>query len=127
MHDTTALQVVSPGLQEPMAQLRPWLGQAIATVAPETEPSAKAKRGHPLEISWAHLWLSLLTCVFCGMQNYQQWWRLVRSEHVGPFAPVKLTDDALIKRLLQAGLEPLQQLLLAVSQQLAEQLAPVVS
>jgi hypothetical protein len=46
---------------------------------------------------------------------------------VGPFLPIQVTDDAIVKRLRQAGLAPLQQLLSQVSRHLAQQLAPMVS
>jgi hypothetical protein len=79
-----------------------------------------------MTISWPHLWLGLLVSVLVGMKNYQQFWRRLCSEWIGPFAPVQLSDDALVKRLKQAGLEPLQALLQAISQTLASQLEGLI-
>jgi len=59
--------------------------------------------------------MSLLLCVLQGMSNFQQWRRLVCSQAVGDFRPVQLTDDALIKRLAQAGVQQTQQLFEQIS------------
>src|SRR5258708_29796826 len=71
--------------------------------------------GAPRRLSEAHLWMSLLLCVLQGMSNFQQWRRLVCSQAVGDFRPVQLTDDALIKRLAQAGVQQTQQLFEQIS------------
>jgi hypothetical protein len=65
--------------------------------------------------------------VLFGMNSYQALWRRMCGHLVGPFLPIQVTDDAIVKRLRQAGLAPLQQLLSQVSRHLAKTLAPVVS
>ena len=105
-----------------LQESQPLLEQALLEL--EASDSASAShRGRPLEVSWMHLWLGLLTAAFEGMDSYQDWWRLMCSQAIGPFDPLDLTDDALIKRLRQAGLQPLLDLLHHVSSLLAPRLA----
>ena len=61
------------------------------------------------------------------MNSYQALWRRMCGQLVGPFLPIQVTDDAMVKRLRPAGLAPLQQRLSQVSRHLAQPLAPVVS
>lgn len=128
MHHTTALQVTS----EPAAvavQMPPLPTELLWALEPAEHlpSSARPRRGRPLEVSWPHLWLGLLSCVLQGMHSYQDFWRLLCSEPIGDFAPVQVSDDALVKRLLQAGLEPLQQILTLLSQRLSQRLGPIVT
>jgi len=44
------------------------------------------------------------------MNSFTDWRRLLGLQAIGPFAPVWLTRTGLLKRLLQAGLAPLQEL-----------------
>ena len=53
------------------------------------------------------MWSSLLLCALLGLQS------------IGPSAPDWLTPDGLVKRLLQAGLVPWQEVWEAVNAQLA--------
>src|SRR5437899_329382 len=71
--------------------------------------------GAPQRINQTHLWMSLLLCVLQGMRNFQQWRRLVCMQGVGGWQPVQLTDDALTKRLEQAGVQEARQLFEQVS------------
>src|SRR5437899_1428732 len=98
MNTTTALQVIPVPEAEQATTLLPMLSEAVAALFPQPVSPAetKPKRGRPLEVSWGHLWLGLLTCVLRGMDSYQDWWRLMCSQVIGGFAPVEVTDDALI-------------------------------
>jgi len=44
------------------------------------------------------------------MHSFADWRRLLGLQPIGPFAPVWLTRNGLVKRLLQAGLVPLQEM-----------------
>lgn len=68
------------------------------------------RRGRPQQVCWIHLWSSLLLCALQGMNSFADWRRLVGLQQIGPFSPVWLTRNGLVKRLLQAGLAPLQEL-----------------
>jgi hypothetical protein len=77
------------------------------------------KRGRPQQIGWTQLWCSLLLCTLQGMHSFADWRRLLGLQAIGPFAAVWLTRNGLVKRLLQAGLCPLQELWEEVNAQLA--------
>jgi hypothetical protein len=115
-------------VQEERPQLQAWLCQALVSQSdPEARLAAEPRGpGRRQTVSWPHLWLGLLMSVLLGMNNYQQWWRRMSTEWIGPFAPMPLTDDALIKRLKQAGIEPLLTLLKTISEQLASQLQGLI-
>ena len=67
-------------------------------------------RGRPQQVGWTQVWSSLLLCALQGMHSFADWRRLVGLQQIGPFAPVWLTRNGLVKRLLQGGLEPFQEL-----------------
>ena len=54
------------------------------------------------------------------MHSFADWRRLLGLQSIGPFAPVGLTRNGLVKRLLQAGLVPLQELWEGINAQLAD-------
>ncbi len=93
------------------------LSQAVMHFFEPQLPVAQAGKrpGAPRRISQTHLWMSLLLCVLQGMSNFQQWRRLVCTQVVGGRPPIHLTDDALIKRLEQAGVQEISQLFEQVS------------
>jgi len=96
MNTITALQQID--YQEHLPSLLSQMESCLA--ADEGQPK---RRGRPMTIQWGHLWLGLLMSVLLGMNNYQQWWRRMCSQAIGSFAPVSVTDDALIKRLRTGG------------------------
>lgn len=87
--------------------------------AKPNEPTSRRGRGRPQRIGWIHLWSSLLLCALQGMTSLADWHRLVGLQHIGPFAPVWLTRNGLVKRLLQAGLAPLQEIWESINMRLA--------
>jgi hypothetical protein len=60
------------------------------------------------------------------MHSFEDWRRLLGVQAIGPFRPVWLTRNGLVKRLLQAGLLPLQDLWEALNVQLASNGAQAV-
>jgi hypothetical protein len=54
-----------------------------------------------------------------GMHSFADWRRLLGLQPIGPFTSVWLTRNGLVKRLLQAGLVPLQEVWEAVNVRLA--------
>jgi hypothetical protein len=92
----------------------------------EGEPTSR-KRGRPQQVGWTQLWSSLLLCTLQGMHSFADWRRLLGLQPVGPFAPVWLTRNGLVKRLLQAGLVPLQEMWEGVNARLAQTGSQAVS
>lgn len=78
------------------------------------------RRGRPQQVCWTQLWSSLLLCALQGMHSFADWRRLVGLQQIGPFAPVWLTRNGLVKRLLRGGLEPFQDLWERINGQLAQ-------
>jgi len=76
-------------------------------------------RGRPQQVSGTQLWSSLLLCALQGMQSFADWRRLLGLQSIGPFAPLWLTRNGLVKRLLQAGLVRLQEVWQAINAPLA--------
>src|SRR6266571_5776172 len=76
-------------------------------------------RGRPQQVSGTQLWSSLLLCALQGMHSFADWRRLLGLQSIGPFAPLWLTRNGLVKRLLQAGLIPLQEVWEVVNARLA--------
>lgn len=90
-------------------------------------PSPVRHRGRPVQVPEEQLWLSFLISVFLGMNSYQDLWRNMCQPLLESFAPVSVTDDALIKRLQHAGLAPLEQTLMRLSEQLSPHLRSIVA
>ena len=53
------------------------------------------------------------------MHSFADWRRLLGLQSIGPFAPLWLTRNGLVKRLLRAGLVPLQEVWEAINAPLA--------
>jgi hypothetical protein len=77
-------------------------------------------RGRPQQVGGIQLWSSLLLWALQGMRSFADWRRLLGLQAIGPFAPVWLTRNGLVKRLFQAGLVPLQEVWELVNAQLAQ-------
>jgi hypothetical protein len=120
------LQLQAPEWEQLRPQVQEVLTQALAEALPGAPAASPRGRGRPETIVLAHVWLSLLTCVLLGMKNYQTLWRHLCSKEIGRFLPIHVTDDAVVKRLQQAGLAPLQELFTQVSCGLARWLTPQV-
>lgn len=54
------------------------------------------------------------------MHSFADWRRLLGLQPIGPFTQVWLTRNGLVKRLLQGGLEPFQELWACMNAQLAQ-------
>src|SRR5579863_4907876 len=113
MHNSVSTQAL-PAVS--CDQVREQLNNALLRLSGEPatrgEPvtAAKSRRGRPLELASAHLWLGLLWAVLEGLGGYHALARSLATHAVGRFAPVSLTASALLQRLQQAGLAPLHTL-----------------
>ena len=106
---------VQPTSEQVQAHIRlfePFVLAALPADPPRVKPG---RRGAPQRLSWAHLWFRLIFGMLCGMRSYQDLRRDCAEQPLGPFPAVKITDDGLLKRLNQAGLAPLQELLARLS------------
>ncbi len=110
MHDTAPLS------DEQVHAHLPWVEALILHALPADPPRRKpGKRGRPQQVCWSHLWFQWVLGVLLHWQSYQDLRRALADHPLGPFPKVAVTDDAIIKRLRQAGLAPLQELLARLS------------
>ncbi|HVB22820.1 MAG TPA: IS4 family transposase [Ktedonobacteraceae bacterium] len=121
MYDTASLQDPVTGASLPFIERL-----ILEALPPEPcrDATAPRGRGRPPTLSLSHLWFGLILSVLLGMSSYQDLWRRLGSQVLGPFHPVQLSDDAIIARLLKAGLDPLQQIFTQLSAVLARRLGP---
>ncbi len=134
MYDTLsspALPAIAP------AQVRTHLNTALVLLplpaeeevpvdylAPGSPAPASARRGRPIQLPEAQMWLGLLWAVLEGLLGYRALTRYLATHPLGHFAPVSITDSALLQRLQQAGYEPLQHLFATLGIWLQAALAP---
>jgi hypothetical protein len=84
---------------------------------------AKKRAGRPATVSWSHLCLTIMLCFLRGWNVPLEVWRLIRSERLGGFAPVHVSDQAISNRMERAAI-PLQWLVEHVSAWLRRRLTP---
>ena len=115
----TSVPALAPGLAQQIVAFLQW---ALCQWPPEgTEVAVvgKRKRGAPAKLPLEQLWLALLIGVIGQAKHLSTIWRKLCLEPTGTFPAVLLTYEAVRKRLLAAGTEPLQHLFERLSQALA--------
>jgi len=85
----------------------------------QQDEATPRRRGRPQQVSGTQWWSSLLLCALQGMRSFADWRRLLGLQSIGLFAPLWLTRNGLVKRLLRTGLVPLQEVWEAVNARLA--------
>jgi hypothetical protein len=91
--------------------------------SPQPTGPSRRRRGRPREVAADHLWLGLLWAVLEGLNGYHALARLLATRALGRFAPVSVTGSAVLLRLQQVGLAPLQGLFASLGAWLAVSLA----
>ncbi len=81
----------------------------------ELTASAKLPRGRPPTLPMPQLWLAVLAGTIRQASHLSRSWRTLCLGPTGSFPAVQLTYEAVRKRLLSAGTEPLQQLFASLS------------
>jgi hypothetical protein len=61
------------------------------------------RRGRPAMLSGMHLCLGIVLCGLRGFRAQLALWRLLRTEQLGPFLPVPVSDQAVYNRLERAA------------------------
>lgn len=108
--------------------------QAMAANLQEEGEQQPARRGRPARLSQTHLAWAVVWCMLMGMQAQLEIWRVIQVGFA-QFGAVRLSNQAIYKRLSQRGMQAMQGLLVQVSGWLAaattglqdEQLAPFAS
>ena len=84
----------------------------------------KPGRGRPQHLREPHLWLGLLWAVLEGLGGYRALTRSLATHALGRFAPVSITDSALLQRLQQAATAPWQALFATLGSRVQTVLSP---
>jgi hypothetical protein len=65
--------------------------------------SKARRRGKPAQLSTLHLCLGIVLCGIEGFGSQLQLWRRLCMEPIGPYAPVRVVDQAVYNRLARAA------------------------
>jgi len=87
--------------------------QQVMLFAPppcEVQGQPRRPRGRPAELALSHLYLALLYGVLRHASHLTTIWRRLSLEAIGSWPPVRLTYEAVRKRLLTAGTAGLEEL-----------------
>lgn len=82
------------------------------------------KPGRPRILPALALWGGLLVCVLRGFSSQLALWRLLAEQRLWDYPRFPISDQAIYKRLAQAGTAPLTHLFLQLRDLLRERLAP---
>lgn len=126
MHDTALTAVQTTSCPEQTSPSSPSVAQHIvaflqwALVQAQQERAdvalpTKRPRGAPAKLPLQQLWLALLVGTMRHSKHLSTIWRNLCLEPTGSFPAVRLTYEAVRKRLLAAGTQPLQQLFASLS------------
>lgn len=114
-HDTASTQgPQASSMTDQIVQVLHTLLRPTPQEEAESQPQRRG-RGRPQILSSDHLWLAVLVAILRGSQGIASVWRLITWTGVGSFPILDLTRAAIRKRLLQANLDGLQDLLHRVS------------
>jgi transposase len=109
-----------PNVPEAKAELAPMILEAAQPPA----ALLKRKRGAPQKVSGPHLALAVLWCVLQGWNVQREVWRLISTQALGRFLPVRICDQTIYKRLEQQGGASLQALWVQITAWLRDWLSP---
>jgi hypothetical protein len=82
------------------------------------------KAGRPRVLPMMCLWGAMLLCILQRQESQLAIWRLLREGNLWSYPRFPVSDQAVYKRLAQAGTAPLEWLFSQLSQLLRERLAP---
>lgn len=107
-----------------MPEARSELEALILAAVGTQEKTSSGRVGRPAILSTLHLGLAVLWCVLSGWKSQRAVWRLICTRRLGPFAPVRVTDQAVYNRLQGAGEALLQDVFGRVSHWLRVWMTP---
>ena len=119
--------MAEPGPQSDRAligEVEQFLSTLVADLPPDVREQPFARRGRPRILPSMCLWSALLVCVLRGFSSQMALWRLLAVQGLWHYPRFPVSDQAIYKRLAQAGTEPLQHLFANLTALLAERLEP---
>jgi DDE family transposase len=105
-----------------VGDIETFLQEILCTLRPEEEEAPSA--GRPRVLPALCLWAGLLVCVVRGFSSQLAVWRLLSVQGLWHYPRFAVSDQAIYKRLSQAGSGPLVVLFEQVRSVLAARLAP---
>ena len=130
MHDTPLTHVQADGYLPQIQPRSPSLAQHLVHLLHQVlvftqesaavQAPARRPRGRPPLLPLQQLYLALLMGVLRQTPHLSTIWRRLYLEEIGTFAPVRVTYEAVRKRLLSAGTTALEHLFETISVALAQ-------
>src|SRR5688572_17558631 len=108
----------------PLDYLESFLQASVAPLKPEPVEDAKLGAGAPRALHALCLWVGLLVCVLRGFDSQLALWRLLSVQGLWHYPRFALSEQAVYKRLAQAGSGAMRVIFAQVRDLLAERLAP---
>ena len=105
-----------------IGDIETFLQDAIGVLEPDRQESRRQGPGRPRVLPSLCLWAGLLGCVLRGFTSQLALWRLLRFTGLWFYPRFPVTDQAVYKRLAQAGTAPLERLFCQVSALLRQRL-----
>jgi hypothetical protein len=115
---------VEPGRASALDEVERFLRMALAGMEADPSEVARPGRGRPRVLPSLCLWAGLLVCVLRGFSSQLDLWRQLTWQGLWDYPRFPLSDQAIYRRLAQAGTGPLEALFSRVSALLAARLAP---
>jgi hypothetical protein len=110
-----------------VGEIEQFLRQMIEQMPPDAAEMARSGPGRPRILPSMCLWAGLLVCVLQGSSSQRALWRLLNKGNFWFYPRFAVSDQAVYKRLEQAGtapMQPMQRLFEQGSKVLAHRLAP---
>jgi hypothetical protein len=101
-----------------------FLSAIVAELPLEPADVQRGQRGRPRVLTSLCLWSGLLVCVLRGFSSQLALWRLLAVEGLWEYPRLPISDEAVYKRLREAGPTALQWLFASITVLLAERLTP---
>lgn len=109
-----------------VGEIERFLVEIVSGLPTDEKEGAGQGRGRPRILPALCLWSGLLVCVLRGFSSQLALWRLLAVEGFWQYPRLRITDQAVYKRLSEAGSAPMQWLFVSVTTVLAERLKPWV-
>ena len=107
-----------------LGNIEKFLQQCLEGMEPDRNDKGP---GRPRILPAMALWAGLLVCVLRGFESQLAIWRLISERGLWFFPRFPVTDQAVYKRLHEAGPEPFERLFTQISSVLTERLQGLVS
>lgn len=123
MGQTKEREAKAGGQDAVVGDIETFLQDAIRSLEPDYQESQRRGPGRPQTLPALCLWAGLLVCVLRqGFTSQTALWRLLCQKQLWSYPRFSLTDEAIRKRLAQAGSAPLEKLFVQISSLLRQRL-----